>query len=373
MKILHPILCYYPSQAGGPANTLYWLNNGLNKKFFETNIVSTNYGIAIDTEKIDYGNNQKVDFFESKGKNFIQFSLNAIIETDIVQFSSLFFPPTLLLLFFAKLKNKTIIISPRGELYSAAISQKSFKKRIWIEIIKFFQKDINFHATNDFEKGIIQKFFSKAKRIDVIPNYIQLPQKFDVESKMKFVFVGRINPIKNIDILIESFCSLKQLKPELELELEIVGSARLNYEIEYLRNLKDQIKKLSLEGSVKFMGHLDGDEKNKIIASSFALVLPSKSENFGNVVLEALAQGTPVIASKNTPWKILEDYNSGYWVEVNKENLMESMNSIVNLNEIEYKKMRDNAFSLCKSNFNIQTNIHVWENYYKSISTYVQK
>ena len=55
---------------------------------------------------------------------------------------------------------------------------------------------------------------------------------------------------------------------------------------------------------------MDGEEKNKVIASNMALVLPSKSENFGNVVLEALAQGTPVIASKNTPWQILDLKNA---------------------------------------------------------------
>ena len=46
---------------------------------------------------------------------------------------------------------------------------------------------------------------------------------------------------------------------------------------------------------------------------------------------------------------------------------------IINLNNSQYQKMRENAYTLCKSKFDINTNIDVWENYYKNITTNVQK
>ena len=49
--------------------------------------------------------------------------------------------------------------------------------------------------------------------------------------------------------------------------------------------------------------------------------MPSHNENFGNVVVESLSQGTPVIASTGTPWKILEKYHAGYWIKNNPENI----------------------------------------------------
>ena len=135
----------------------------------------------------------------------------------------------------------------------------------------------------------------------------------------------------------------------------------------YQKNLEALTQTLNIASSVNFLGHLNGEEKNKVIASNMALVLPSKSENFGNVILEAFAQGTPVIASKNTPWNILEEHNAGYWVEANANKLAEAMNSILNLESKKYKQTRENAYNLCLSKFDIQSNIHVWENYYQKI------
>ena len=369
MKILHPILCYYPSQAGGPANTLYWLNNALSKTEFKTVVVSTKFGIAKPLNSLKFTANQKVVFLETKGKAFIKSGIKQMSGCDVVQFSSLFFPPTLPLLLKAVMQRKAIIISPRGELYASALSQKAMKKKVWKGLVGLFQKHINFHATNTFEKGIIQQHFPKAKSVTLIPNYIKLEQKLDVEIKDQFVFVGRINPIKNIDLLIHAFSELLKSNVSSNYELLIVGSARLPYELEYEVLLKDLIMELNLQDHVKLLGHLEGEDKHQIIASSKALVLPSKSENFGNVVLEALAQGTPVIASKNTPWEILEQHNSGYWVEGNIESLTLAMQHLAVMQLEHFYSMRTNAYTLCKSKFDIQTNSHVWENYYKKITS----
>ena len=362
MKILHPLLCYYPSQAGGPANTIHWINQSLNSKEFKYFVVSTDFEISKkDKKRVK----SQVIFTSSAGISFLKHCLRFFKSIDVIQFSGLFFPPTLPLLFLAMLKNKTVVISARGELYDAAIAQKRFKKYIWILIIRIFQRKIHFHATNDFELGIIQRIFPNAKSTAVIPNYINMPkiQKHDI--KKSFVFVGRINPIKNIHLIIAALSKVHEKYPEIQ--LDIVGSARFPYELEYHKSLVDLTQKLNLNSRVNFLGHLNGDAKNKIIASNIALLLPSKSENFGNVVLEALAQGTPVIASKNTPWKILEDYNVGYWIEADENKLASVMKSIINKKNKKYKKIRENAYNLCKSKFEIKSNIYVWEKYYRQI------
>src|SRR5690606_27494601 len=101
-------------------NTLYWLNNALSERNFQPIIISTKFGVSVDVETINFLEGQSVHFFESKGKEFISKGINSFTEIDIVQFSSLFFPPTMPILFAALWKNKTVIISPRGELYDAA-------------------------------------------------------------------------------------------------------------------------------------------------------------------------------------------------------------------------------------------------------------
>jgi len=368
MKIFHPLLCYYPSQAGGPANTLYWLNAALVKKNYTTTILSTYFGLK-RSDKLKkqpfYEKGHKVIFLDSKA-NFLIEGIKILKDSNIIQFSSIFFPPTLPLLIMALGSNKKVIISPRGELYPAALSIKPFQKRIWLRIMKSLQHKIFFHATNEYEKKIIGKQFPKAEGLEVIPNYMELPQKLNIEvNTNQLLFIGRINPIKNIDVLINSIALIK--KQNLNIKLVIAGEPSLDYEKDYFMRLKELIIKLDLQANVTFTGHVDKEKKQEYIASSFTLILPSKSENFGNVVIEALAQGTPVIASRNTPWEILENTESGYWVEPEPENLAAAVMRMHSLTTKDYTLMRERAYNLCLEKFDISTNIHHWESFYKNI------
>lgn len=371
ISIVHPLLYYYPSQAGGPANTLYWINSALDPDKFKTYVVATTIGIKEPVTKIVTDSQSEADYYKSSSFRFIQKSINRMGEVDVVHFSSLFFPPTLPLLIIGLIKKKAIILSPRGELYPTALNIKPLRKKLWKWFIGFFQKRINFHATNESEQEIIRQHFPKAKRIDVIPNYLLLPKRLDEDVLFRFVFLGRINPLKNIDVLLKAFAEVKEKYEGIE--LIIMGAARLPYEKEYEKKLHVLIKTLNLVNSVKFIGHKEGQERDKILSSSLALVLPSKSENFGNVVLEALAQGTPVIASKNTPWQLLASYRAGYWVEPNTNDLTIVMNNLLLLKKEKYEEMRKNAYELCISKFDIKSNIDRWENYYYYTTAAVQK
>jgi len=76
-----------------------------------------------------------------------------------------------------------------------------------------------------------------------------------------------------------------------------------------------------LEASVRLVGHVVGDEKHRLLARACCLILPSLTENFGNVVAEALAHRVPVIASTGTPWSGLRDRDCGWWIQPTVEGL----------------------------------------------------
>lgn len=370
MRIFHPLLCYYPSQAGGPANTLYWLNKTLISKNYKIEVLSSRFGVnsSVTDKELNevFQNNHHVQFLNSKGKSFVINGIRILRDSNIIQFSSIFFPPTLPLLFDAIRRKKGIIISPRGELYPSALSIKAFQKKIWLRLFKVTQSKIHFHATNDYEKEIIARYFPKAASVKVIPNFIELPVMIDKKVEVnQILFIGRINPIKNIDVLIRAVALIQNEKPEIQ--LLIAGDARLDYERKYYKELKLLVEKLGLAKNINFLGHIDKDEKQNLIATSYALILPSKSENFGNVVLEALAQGTPVIASKNTPWQILKENNIGNWIDSTPDKIAEALSQLMILDFESYQNMRERAYKVCLENFEINSNIHHWENYYKSI------
>ena len=95
------------------------------------------------------------------------------------------------------------------------------------------------------------------------------------------------------------------------------------------------------------------------------MFLVSNSENFGNVVLESLSQGTPVVASKGTPWQSLEESKAGFWIDNNPKEIANCIDRIMSYSEKEYYLKRENAFALAKR-FDVYDNINQWETVLKS-------
>lgn len=370
MKIFYPLLCYFPSESGGPANTIYWLNKELGKHGFSSYIVSTRFGQnkkEIDSKAL-YGNfGIKTEFISSSIFSFLtEKQIRKLKKSTVIHFSSLFFKPTLFYVILGIIWRKKMVLSPRGELYSSALNRKSLKKKIYLKVIRLFQRKIQFHSTNPVETRQIKEYFPKANSITEIANYIEIPEKHTTEIKNQILFLGRINPIKNIDLLIKAF---GKLSPEItsDFKLKIAGEALLGYEQEYLKYLRSLIEDLQLENKIEFLRGVYGNPKEILLAESYCLVLPSKSENFGNVVLEALCQGTPAIVTKNAPWEIIEKKKAGYWIEPEIEIITQVLKEIIELNTTEYKHFRNNALNLATSEFDIKKNIHKWIKFYEGL------
>jgi glycosyltransferase involved in cell wall biosynthesis len=141
---------------------------------------------------------------------------------------------------------------------------------------------------------ILRQFLFKCH---VIPNGIDISkfdraiQQLDVERKKNVLFVGRLVKPKGIDYLIRAMPAV--LKEVPEAKLVIVGDG------EELKNLKNLVMKLELGAIVEFKGFVKFKELVKSYLMASVLVLPSftRLENFGIVLLEAMACRTPVIAS----------------------------------------------------------------------------
>ena len=93
------------------------------------------------------------------------------------------------------------------------------------------------------------------------------------------------------------------------------------------------------------IGTIENQEKIDFLANADLFVLPSHNENFGNVYVESLATGTPVVASLQTPWRHVEDYKCGKWVANNIESTCSAMlellgndRSIMRKNSLEFSR-----------------------------------
>jgi glycosyltransferase involved in cell wall biosynthesis len=135
------------------------------------------------------------------------------------------------------------------------------------------------HNTKIFSRGIDYKSFYPMNRSN------QLRKQLGITSKIAFLYVGRVSYEKDLDILCNSYHEIYKRYHE-NVALIVTGDGP------YL----EKCKKLFPDNTI-FTGFLKGKELSEIYASCDIFVCPSSTETFGNVILEAMASGLPVIGA----------------------------------------------------------------------------
>jgi glycosyltransferase involved in cell wall biosynthesis len=158
----------------------------------------------------------------------------------------------------------------------------------------------------------------------LVPNGVDLPEAphgrvWKPDGTLRLIFLGRISPKKGLENL---FLALSQIDSS-DTSLTVYGAG----EDAYVSQLRALIPARWRE-RVKFLGHVEGDEKRDAFLSADVCVVPSHSENYCMVVAESLSYGVPVIASKGTPWRRLETMKCGLWVNNDANSLADAISRI---------------------------------------------
>jgi glycosyltransferase involved in cell wall biosynthesis len=230
--------------------------------------------------------------------------------TDIIHAHLLWSPKQICVRRWAKKNGASYLLSPHGCLADHALKLNYLKKRFawWLYARRSFLSADGLVVCSDSESqdcrdaGYLGTIFT-------VPNAANLCTEITVEKKRKTaLFLGRIHPIKRVEELVAAW---RKISPH-DWKLVLAGYDDSGV-IERLR--------LQLDESVEFIGSIEGAEKARLLAESSFLVLPSRTENFGNVVVEALSQGTPVLTSTGCPWAELETNGCGWWRNLDGENM----------------------------------------------------
>ena len=355
MKILHTISGLNIS-SGGPTSCTYNLIKGLRDEGIEADILTLMP--RDDSDKIIAGdsfikalpNDARTPLVYSS--NFRRY-LSSHIGYDLYHANGLWTCPTHFTAEIAKKQNKPCVIAPHGMLYPQALQVSAWKKKIVSTV--FQRKDLEtascLQATCMAELEHIRAF-GLNNPVAVIPNGLVIDDSLEIRktsnSVRRFAFVGRLNRIKNVDLLLSAWSKLGDKTRNCE--LLIIGDGDTAYKKEL-----EEFATANKLNNVRFLGFIMGKDLQKLVHSIDFQLLPSKSENFGMVVPEALIQGVPVIASKGTPWSDLETFDCGWWVDNDIDTLISTLLIAINLSEQDRLGMGERGRTLVLRHYSIKS------------------
>lgn len=244
-----------------------------------------------------------------------------------------------------------LVVAPRGTLAAWALQKGYWKKMFfgWLFQNQVLRRANMFHATSEKEYEEIRAQGYR-QPVAIVPIGMDVP---DVEPRntlntrngeRRVVFFGRLHKVKAIDNLIlawERICSQSAPNSSVYSVYSVVRDWQLLIAGPD-RGVKGELENLIAERhipGVSFVGELNGQAKYDFLASADIYVLPSMTENFGVTVAEALASGTPVIASQGTPWQGLERERCGRWVPIGVEPLAAALKEMMSMSDEERAAM----------------------------------
>lgn len=208
-----------------------------------------------------------------------------------------------------------LVVSPHGMLGPEALVFSAAKKRLFSAIVQrqALATATCWHATSLREVEDIRAYGVTAP-IALVPIGIDVPSLqpgsvgAPASAPRTVLYLGRLHPQKGLGGLLAAWALVEARHPDWC--LRIVGPSELGQD----KFLQGEVLRLGLR-QVRFEGGLFGERKFLALREADIVVLPSHGENFGVVVAEALAQGTPVVCSKGAPWAGLQTHGCGWWVE----------------------------------------------------------
>ncbi|MGO9614113.1 MAG: glycosyltransferase [Dissulfurispiraceae bacterium] len=242
--------------------------------------------------------------------------------------------------FFLRSKVR-IIVSPRTPSKDGIkfhLKDKAFARILWNLMVRFFCRysDGIIVASEGLREECIVKYQAERKKIATVHNSVDVEsieklsaEAFDcVDGRGTYVIstAGRLAAEKNIDVLFKAFAMLRK---DMKAKLWVIGEGPERLHLESLA------ASLSIDNDVVFLGFQENPYK--FIKKSDAFVHTSLFEGFGNVILEAMACGVPVVATDCPfgPREMIDNMKNGILVPMSDDNaLAEALRIVLQSDEL---------------------------------------
>lgn len=318
---------YLPGfRAGGPVRSISNLAERLGEEF-DFRIVTTDrdkgdtqrYPVAIPGEWVQIGK-ARARYLETSRISLL--SLRQLInETphDLIYLNSFFDPRfTLRVLvnrLIGRIPGAPLVIAPRGEFSPGALALKNLKKQIYLNLARKIglYQNIRWQASSETEAlDILRNLGPTAEgQIQVAMNLAPLVDTEDaaeivdsVRTPLRVCFLSRISPMKHLDFALRVLA-----KVQTPVTFSIYGPVDSPA---YWSECQLLISKLPERIEVTYHGEVRPSDVVDTLSTQDLFFLPTRGENFGHVIHEALRAGLPVLISDQTPWRDLEEKGVGW-------------------------------------------------------------
>lgn len=307
-RILQVAPTYFPAvRYGGPIRSVHGLASALAERGHEVHVYTTSVDgegdldVALDRPVLIDG--VSVHYFRVPAlrRLFWSPSMGArlrqgVSEFDVVHLHSVYLWPTWAAARAARRAGVPYLLCPRGMLTRETIRRKSrWAKTAWINLVErsSLQRAAGVHVTAPTEADEIRAMGLPAAEYFCLPNGVSWPAHhlplaagpFADLRRPYALFLSRINWKKGLDRLLAAWQDVPELR------LVVAG----NDEEGYQPRLEALASSLGIAERVEFIGPVSDEHKWALYENAELFVLPSYSENFGNVVAEAMAMGCPVV------------------------------------------------------------------------------
>jgi glycosyltransferase involved in cell wall biosynthesis len=331
MKILFCSL-FTPLDIDGVSNTSKRLVSVLKEKGVDVTVYTTDWGWTDEEKKKKQ--NEKLRVFNALFNNNFNFSIEmfhhfykTFNNFDLIHFNSIYSFATVFGAYYSRKYDIAHIIRPAGNFIPPSFSSYKIMRSVVRKklFFKLFSRKSLLNANkivcnSKVEMEALSKQVQSKNIMFIEHGFDGSPYFHKVDEKVIkeklginpdspiFLFLGRLAREKAIPFLLDIWENVS--KKIDNAVLVIAGSCEHGSS----SKIEKKIMQLTHPESVVMPGVIKGDLKFALLQRSRCLLLPSYFESFGNVVLESLASGTPVIASIGTHWKHLKEYNFGKWL-----------------------------------------------------------
>ena len=287
---------------------------------------------------------------------------------DVIYLNSFFsIRFSLIPLLFAKTFNKPIVLASRGELSEGALTLKSFKKKLYIFLFRSLglAHGVVFQASSNFEAKDILSALGYDTNVFVAQNIGSQEYANNIARKddavIKLVFISRITPKKNIDYALDV---LKEIN--CSVIFDIYGPQE---DLVYWNACEELIKNLPLHVVVNYKGQLKPGEVVDTLSMYDLFFMPTKGENYGHVIAEALCAGLPILISDATPWRDLEDKGIGWDISLESpEEYSLAIEKAFLMSAESYKEYRESVLSWSKAMFSRSEAVNAHKTMFKLLA-----